>query len=89
LLVLFFYPVWVYLKRYAAVYRSLEGINAAVVGIMLASSFYLLRDISVVDMNSLSITNLGVIAGTFLALVFSRLPSHAIVCVCLLLGILY
>ena len=39
LLVLFFFPIWNYLKKYAAVYRSLEGINAVVVGIMIASTF--------------------------------------------------
>ncbi len=42
LLVLFFFPVWNYLKRYAVVYRSLEGINAAVVGIMIASTLYIM-----------------------------------------------
>ena len=36
LLVLFFFPIWSYLKKYAAVYRSIEGINAAVVGILIA-----------------------------------------------------
>jgi chromate transporter len=38
LLVLFFFPIWNNLKKYAAVYRSLEGINAAVVGIMFSST---------------------------------------------------
>lgn len=39
LLVLFFFPIWNNLKKYAAVYRSLEGINAVVVGIMVGSTF--------------------------------------------------
>src|SRR5690606_35421577 len=43
LLVLFFFPIWNNLKKYAAVYRSLEGINAAVVGIMIGSTFYILK----------------------------------------------
>ena len=38
LFVLFFFPIWNNLKKYAAVYRSLEGINAAVVGIMIAAT---------------------------------------------------
>src|SRR5579875_723515 len=45
LLVLFFFPIWHNLKKYAAVYRSLEGINAAVVGIMIASTLYIIKDI--------------------------------------------
>src|SRR6185436_10160479 len=40
LLVLFFFPIWNNLKKYAAVYRSLEGINAVVVGIMIGSTIY-------------------------------------------------
>lgn len=39
LLVLFFYPIWHNLKKYMVIYRSLEGINAVVVGIMIASTF--------------------------------------------------
>ena len=45
LLVLFFFPVWQNLKKYVVVYRSLEGINAVVVGIMWASFLYLLKDL--------------------------------------------
>ncbi|MGR9847944.1 chromate transporter, partial [Escherichia coli] len=44
LLVLFFFPVWHNLKKYAVIYRSLEGINAAVVGIMAGATAYLLKD---------------------------------------------
>ena len=44
LLVLFFFPVWQYLKKYAVIYRSLEGINAAVVGIMAGATCYLITD---------------------------------------------
>ena len=33
LLVLFFYPIWNNLKKYAIVYRALEGINAVVVAL--------------------------------------------------------
>ena len=52
LLVLFFFPIWHNLRKYAVVYRSLEGINAVVVGIMIASSFYIMRDISFVGPNT-------------------------------------
>ncbi|CAN5613123.1 chromate transporter [soil metagenome] len=86
LLVLFFYPIWHNLKRHAVVYRSLEGINAVVVGIMAASSLYLLKDISIGDMRMQSLVNLLVIAGTFSVIQFTKLPSPVIVGICLLLG---
>jgi chromate transporter len=47
LIVLFFFPIWQMLKRYAIFYRSLEGINAAVVGIMLGATIYLSKDIGI------------------------------------------
>ena len=47
LIVLFFFPIWQMLKRYAIFYRSLEGINAAVVGIMLGATLYLSKDIGI------------------------------------------
>ncbi|MGF2413647.1 MAG: chromate transporter, partial [Ferruginibacter sp.] len=49
LLVLFFFPVWQYLKKYVVVYRALEGINAVVVGIMWAATLYLLKDVSIIS----------------------------------------
>ncbi len=45
LLVLFFFPVWSNLKKYTVIYRSLEGINAAVVGIITGSCMYLINSI--------------------------------------------
>lgn len=86
LLVLFFFPVWNNLKKYAAVYRSLEGINAAVVGIMIGSTFYIMKDISLSGATATSLTNIAVIGGTFLLLQFTKLPSPVIVAACLILG---
>ena len=86
LLVLFFYPIWHNLRKYAVVYRSLEGINAVVVGIMLASSFYIMRDISFVGPNTISKINILVILGTILLLQFTRVIPPLIVLACLLLG---
>jgi len=88
LLVLFFYPIWNNLKKYAVIYRSLEGINAAVVGLMLASAVYLSRDISIFHFNAISIENLLVIASTISLLLFTRIPSPAIAATCLLLGVI-
>lgn len=89
LLVLFFFPIWNNMKKYAAVYRSLEGINAAVVGIMIASTFYITKDISITDLKTVSFINIGVLLGTFLLLSFSKLPPPFIVIGCLLLGFFF
>ena len=90
LLVLFFYPIWHNLRKYAAIYRSLEGINAAVVGIMIASTFYIMKDISFFgNMQTISLVNIAVFAGTFLLLQFSKLPPPFVVLGCLLLGYIF
>jgi chromate transporter len=86
LLVLFFFPIWNNLKKYAAVYRSIEGINAVVVGIMIASTFYIMKDISLTEFKTLSVINVIVIVGTFLLLNFTRIASPFVVLACLLLG---
>ncbi|MBL7738158.1 MAG: chromate transporter [Chitinophagaceae bacterium] len=86
LLVLFFFPIWNNLKKYAAVYRSLEGINAVVVGIMIGSTFYIMKDISLIEPKTISLLNVSVILGTTLLLLYTRIPPPLIVAACLLLG---
>ncbi len=88
LLVLFFFPVWNNLKKYAVIYRSLEGINAAVVGIMTGASFFLMKDVLLVNNSTPTIlsVNILVIAGTFCYLTFTRYRAPFVVLICLLLG---
>ena len=86
LLVLFFFPVWQYLKKYVVVYRALEGINAVVVGIMWAATLYLLKDLSIISFDAVSFFNIAVILGTFLLLQFTKIPTPFIVLFCLGLG---
>jgi chromate transporter len=88
LLVLFFFPVWQYLKKYVVVYRALEGINAVVVGIMWAATLYLLKDVSIISFKTISFLNIGVITSTFLILQFSKIPAPFIVLLCLALGLI-
>jgi len=57
-----------------------------VVGIMVASTLYMMKDISLTELKTVSILNLGVIASTWLLLSYTRIPSPVIVIVCLLLG---
>jgi chromate transporter len=87
LLVLFFFPIWNNLKKYAVVYRALEGINAVVVGIMVGATIYMMKDVSVTEMNTVSVLNILTIAGTFLLLQFTRIPSPIIVLACLIPGL--
>lgn len=89
LLVLFFFPIWHNLKKYAAVYRSMEGINAVVVGIMVASTFYLMKDISLLEIKVGSLLNAIVISATFTLLQYTKVPPPIIVLGCLLLGYIF
>lgn len=89
LLVLFFFPIWTNLKKYAAVYRSLEGINAAVVGIMVAATFYIMKDISLTQVRTESLINILIIISTFAVLRFTKIASPLIVLTCLLLGYIF
>jgi chromate transporter len=86
LLVLFFFPIWNNLKKYAAVYRSIEGINAAVVGILIAATLFIMKDISIIEAKTVSFINVGIILGTFLLLHYTKIPSPIVVIFCLLLG---
>ena len=89
LLVLFFFPVWHNLKKYAVIYRSLEGINAAVVGIMTGATFYLIKDnflFALFNGESIAFADVVIVAVTFLLLRTNRIPAPYIVIGCLLLG---
>jgi chromate transporter len=86
LLVLFFFPIWNNLKKYAAIYRSIEGINAAVVGILIAATLFIMKDISIIEAKTISFINVGIILGTFLLLHYTKIPSPIIVILCLLVG---
>ena len=64
LIVLFFFPIWQKLKTYALFFRSLEGIYAAVVGIMLGSTMFLLKDVFF-DLADLSVFKTVIYFGVF------------------------
>jgi chromate transporter len=86
LLVLFFFPIWHNLKKYATVYRALEGINAVVVGMLAASVLYMIRDLQLTGWTDI-LLSLGVTAATWAMLNFTRLPSPVIVLIWLALGL--
>jgi chromate transporter len=89
LLVLFFFPVWHNLKKYAVIFRSLEGINAAVVGIMAGATCYLIKDqflFDLIELSPIGFWQLGIVVLTFLFLKSNKIPAPLIVLGCLLLG---
>ena len=88
LLVLFFFPVWQFLKKYVIIFRALEGINSVVVGVMFAGIFYLLKDLSFINVNTHTILSLFVIISTVLLLNFTKIPPPIIVALSLFLGFL-
>ena len=89
LLVLFFFPVWQNLKKYAIIFRSLEGINAAVVGIMAGATCYLIKDnflFRLLEGKVIGFIEFGVVIITFILLNSHRIPAPFIVLGSLLLG---
>lgn len=89
LLVLFFFPVWHNLKKYAVIFRSLEGIRAAVVGIMAGAVVYLMNDHIFPELwtqNWKILWDLGIVIVTFLVLRINTVPAPFIVIACLILG---
>ncbi|TAG08568.1 MAG: chromate transporter, partial [Sphingobacteriia bacterium] len=91
LLVLFFFPVWQNLKKYAVIFRSLEGIHAAVVGIMMGSIAFMLKDnilFGLFDRNWLALWDILIVFTTFFILKLNRIPAPFIVIACLILGVL-
>jgi len=92
LLVLFFFPVWHNLKKYAVIFRSLEGINAAVVGIMAGATCYLIKDnflFPLIEGKTIGFMELGVVAVTFFMLNSHKIPAPFIVLGSILLGWLF
>jgi len=93
LLVLFFFPVWNNLKRFVVIYRSLEGINAGVVGIMLGATFYITKNITLGYPPGTSfvlpLLNAAIIIATFCLLSFTKIRAPFIVLGCILLSFIF
>lgn len=86
LLVLFFFPVWQYLKKFVVVFRALEGINAVVVGVMAAAAGYLLRGMNCSLSELTGVLDCATVASTFLLLRYTRVAAPIIVLICVVLG---
>ena len=94
LLLFFLFPVYHNLKQHVIIFRALEGINAAVVGIVWASGLVLLQTVGAFSIDSASLPFLHmdmeavvVIAITFSLLNFTKVPAPLVVLGWLLLGL--
>jgi chromate transporter len=81
LMLFFFFPIYQNLKHHVIIFRALEGINAAIVGIIWASGFILFE-----TMKPFEWTNLVVVVITFCLLYFTRIPAPLIVLGWLVMG---
>ena len=91
LIVLFFFPIWQHLKKFAIFYRSLEGVYAAIVGIMIGATLYLLKDITIAmrSANTFSITMyLFVFSLSTYLLYKQKLGPQWIAFTCIVMGLL-
>lgn len=90
-IVLFFFPIWQYLKKYAIFYRSLEGVYAAIVGIMIGASLYLIKDI-VVDLQSATAVSVSMYVVIFFLSTYllykQKLAPQWIAFSCIVIGLL-
>ena len=71
LLLFFFFPIYQNLKHHVIIFRALEGINAAIVGIIWASGFVLFQSLP------FEWTNVVVLIITFCLLYFSKIPLRS------------
>jgi chromate transporter len=86
LLLFFLFPVYQNLKHHVIIFRALEGINAAIVGIIFASGMVLFRSIAFDRSLNFEWSYLVVAIITFCLLQFSRIPAPLIVLGWLLMG---
>lgn len=86
LLLFFLFPIYHNLKHHVIIFRALEGINAAIVGIILASGIILFKSIAFDKSLAFEWSNLVVVIITFCLLQFSKIPAPLIVLGWLLLG---
>jgi len=80
-MIFFVIPIWDRLKSYQIVRASLEGISAASAGMVVAAAFLLFQPLEA------NLVNLLMIVGTFILLMFTRLPAPFIILAGLIAGL--
>ena len=91
LLIFFVYPLWEYLKKFPVVWRSLEGINAAAAGLVVAAAIILFfaLDINWNDMGTIDYLDILIVLVTPVILILTRVPTPVLVLVALIAGIIF
>ena len=87
----FLFPLWENLHRYKVLQRLMIGLNATVVGIMLASIIYLTKD-TIAPLQQLPLSNamifFSVMSATYFLLTYTKVKAPIIAAGCLLLGLI-
>ena len=86
LLVMFFFPIWQNIKKYVVFFRALEGINAVIVGVILATTLFLINQLNITALSTTTFFEIGIILSTFLLLNFTKIAAPIIVLISLLFG---
>ena len=84
-LIYFVIRFWEQLKKYRVVKASLEGINAASSGLVIAAAFLLFQPIE----QNANVVNISVLVGTFIVLMFTRIPAPFIIVAGLIAGFIF
>lgn len=84
-LIFFVIRFWEQLKKYRVVKASLEGINAASSGLVIAAAFLLFQPIE----NNANVVNITILVGTFTVLMFTRIPAPLIIVGGLIAGLIF
>ena len=82
-LIFFVIRFWESLKKYRVVRASLEGINAASSGMVIAAALLMFQPLDY------SVSNIGIVFITFSTLMFTKLPAPFIILTGLLLGFIF
>ena len=88
LILLFLYPVYQHLKQHVIIYRALEGVHAAVVGMIWASGIVLLLTLAGPDSPTAWPEELVAIGITLAVLLFTKLPAPLLVAGMMVAGLL-
>ncbi len=84
-LIFFVIRFWEQLKKYRIVKASLEGINAASSGLVIAAAFLLFQPIE----SNTNIINVTILVGTFILLMFTKTPAPLIIIGGLIAGFIF
>lgn len=82
-LIFFVIRFWEQLKKYRPIKASLEGVNGASAGLVIAGAFLLLEPIEK------SPLNIGIMLVTFLILQFTKVPAPFLILIGLLIGFIF